>query len=89
MYFQEPPHTAYSREVLAVRCGDFYTIEDEGKVMKEFLQEIMEALTTALNDLLCWIFFPKQAEVCFQEVRKPFDEEARRLRAAWSYFDKK
>jgi len=56
--------------------------------MKEFLQEVMEVLTVPLRELLDWIFFPKQAEVLCP-VRETFDEEARRLRVAWSYFDKK
>lgn len=55
--------------------------------MKEFLQEAMEVFTRPLREFMDWIFFPKQADLCPQGVREPFDEEARRLRVAWSYFE--
>ena len=51
------------------------------------LQEIVKALSVSLKDFIFWIFFPKEVEVCFQEVKEPFDKEARQRRVAWSYFD--
>lgn len=55
------------------------------------LQQIMNAVSRSFDDLLCWIFFPK--EVCLvqgfgvglldEETRRL--EEARRLRAAYNF----
>ena len=61
--------------------------------MRAFLQEIREIFSTSLNDLLCWIFFPKREACLVQGVRFDLlDEEARqqeqtrRLYAAYNNF---
>lgn len=48
----------------------------------------MEALSKSLQDLICWIFSPKRVEALpLQGGKETPDQEARRLRVAWSYFD--
>ena len=53
----------------------------------ERMKELVKAFSESIEDLIFWIFFPKGLKVCFQQVREPFDEEARQRRVAWSYFD--
>ena len=60
--------------------------------MKEFLQEIMEALSRSFDDLLYWVFSLKM-EACvipgvgFGHLLDEADkrEQARRLRAAYNF----
>lgn len=50
------------------------------------MEKFTQALNRAIEDFLCWIFFPSAPSCVFHAAQPPFDEEARRMRVAFSYF---